>query len=309
MSEWSIALDRQVDLWRYCQPYRDFEELREKAWELTNLDGEIATPDEIVGDTTLQGLFFQLLKLAPSEVPLYYFTQETSQLIMKARGSYPVDSPALPDRVFFSDTGFWYFSEPLMASSPLDSRNRLFRMLLWHRSRAHRLLTFVGLLDDPVAPLPLIFGTWPDTMTIQKAVDDFSEVSTEHRDDDVAVTSEMMRGLLQTIGASISFCHQHVFLDRREPADRAARRRAEAQGVVVAPDIHVMTLRRAASQPVGESRDVDWQWRWWVRGHWRLQAMGPNRQDRAPVWIMPHVKGPEDRPMKPLVPTIYNVIR
>lgn len=37
--------------------------------------------------------------------------------------------------------------------------------------------------------------------------------------------------------------------------------------------------------------------RFWVSGHWRQQACGPGRRLRKPLWIAPHLKGPEDAPL------------
>jgi hypothetical protein len=34
-----------------------------------------------------------------------------------------------------------------------------------------------------------------------------------------------------------------------------------------------------------------------VDGHWRNQACGPGRTKRRPVWINPHIRGPEDAPL------------
>lgn len=33
-----------------------------------------------------------------------------------------------------------------------------------------------------------------------------------------------------------------------------------------------------------------------ARGHWRQQPYGPARAYRRPVWIHPHVRGPEEAP-------------
>ena len=36
---------------------------------------------------------------------------------------------------------------------------------------------------------------------------------------------------------------------------------------------------------------------WWVRGHWRQQPWGPGRKLRRPVFIEPHLAGPQDKPV------------
>jgi len=45
-----------------------------------------------------------------------------------------------------------------------------------------------------------------------------------------------------------------------------------------------------------EPGKVEWQRRWMVRGHWRLQPYGPKHSLRRMRWIDPYVKGPEDKP-------------
>ena len=39
--------------------------------------------------------------------------------------------------------------------------------------------------------------------------------------------------------------------------------------------------------------------RFWVDGHWRQQACGPEHSQRKPVWINQYVKGPSDAPLAP----------
>lgn len=76
--------------------------------------------------------------------------------------------------------------------------------------------------------------------------------------------------------------------------DRAARRRIEKQGKEP-PRVRVITLRRPASSSAGES-DREYRHQWVVRGHWRQQWY-PSRGLHRPVWIAPHIKGPEGAPL------------
>ncbi|MEU3026079.1 hypothetical protein ABZ644_25670 [Nocardiopsis alba] len=59
--------------------------------------------------------------------------------------------------------------------------------------------------------------------------------------------------------------------------------------------VRVVDLHRAAAGSAASSgRTVSV--RYAVRGHWRNQAYGPARTLRRPVWVHPHVRGPEDAP-------------
>jgi hypothetical protein len=77
--------------------------------------------------------------------------------------------------------------------------------------------------------------------------------------------------------------------------DRPSRKRLRRLGHEPSA-VRVVHLRRA-SRPsgVGES-DREYHHQWIVRGHWRQQWY-PSRQVHRPVWIAPHVKGPEGAPL------------
>jgi hypothetical protein len=55
-----------------------------------------------------------------------------------------------------------------------------------------------------------------------------------------------------------------------------------------------------------EPKKVEWKHRWVVGGHVRLVAHGPRHSLRKPIYIMPFVKGPEDKPM---LTKAYRVVR
>lgn len=76
--------------------------------------------------------------------------------------------------------------------------------------------------------------------------------------------------------------------------DRASARRYARQRMEP-PRVRVITLRRMAGTGDGGS-DRDYHHQWIVRGHWRQQWY-PARQVHRPVWIAPHIKGPEGAPL------------
>lgn len=76
---------------------------------------------------------------------------------------------------------------------------------------------------------------------------------------------------------------------------RSDRRRLERQGIDDRP-VRVITLRRRKhGASTGES-DREYHHQWIVRGHWRQQWYA-SRGVHRPVWIAPHIKGPEGAPM------------
>lgn len=79
-------------------------------------------------------------------------------------------------------------------------------------------------------------------------------------------------------------------------ANRASQRRIARVGLPV-DDVRVIALRNIPRAHVDGPEDREWLHRWIVRGHWRRQPCGPGRQERRPIWIEPHIKGPEDAPL------------
>lgn len=76
---------------------------------------------------------------------------------------------------------------------------------------------------------------------------------------------------------------------------RAARRRLERAGHEPAT-VRVIQLRRAEHPGGAGASDREYHHQWIVRGHWRQQWY-PSREVHRPVWIAPHVKGPEGAPL------------
>ena len=100
--------------------------------------------------------------------------------------------------------------------------------------------------------------------------------------------------------AALFLMNQRLAATIPQQADRATRRRAERAGQTAPPVIRVVTLRRFQQdrEAARVASDVDWQWRWTVRGHWRQQFYASDGSHR-PIFIEAFVKGPEDKPMKP----------
>lgn len=80
------------------------------------------------------------------------------------------------------------------------------------------------------------------------------------------------------------------------PIERPTKRRAKKMGI---PDrVSVIRLRRHERPYQGEGESqVEWSHRWMVRGHWRMQACGEGRKERTRIWVHPHIKGPDDKPL------------
>lgn len=87
-------------------------------------------------------------------------------------------------------------------------------------------------------------------------------------------------------------------VEELEPS-RATRRRAQKSGLDLhaVRVLHLRRLERDQGAPPDEPGSRDYTCRWMVRGHWRQQWY-PSRGVHRPIWINPHVKGPDDKPLR-----------
>ncbi|WP_018505348.1 hypothetical protein [Parafrankia discariae] len=104
----------------------------------------------------------------------------------------------------------------------------------------------------------------------------------------------------QTLRATWLLMNQgHIVeVDTLQP-DRAAARRARRDGLPPSP-VRLIHLRRATRDqgaPVDAGEAREYTCRWMVRGHWRQQWY-PARGVHRPIWINPHLKGPDDKPLR-----------
>jgi len=78
-----------------------------------------------------------------------------------------------------------------------------------------------------------------------------------------------------------------------DPAPGAAPPQDPARVTIVELRRPISPPRDRDSQPSGRQ----FQRRWWVGGHWRQQACGPNHSQRKPTWISSYIKGPDGLPL------------
>jgi hypothetical protein len=77
---------------------------------------------------------------------------------------------------------------------------------------------------------------------------------------------------------------------------RASIRRLNKVGAPVSA-VRVINLRSIRDGSGTPEQQREWAHQWVVRGHWRMQPCGHNREERRPTWIAPHIKGPEGAPI------------
>jgi len=120
------------------------------------------------------------------------------------------------------------------------------------------------------------------------------------------------RGLFElsrVVLAGTAWLHQRVIVCSLGGVERHRRKQlAREYNAPLRSDVKVIQLRRAEprSHVDGEHVSVDWSCRWVVGGHWRNQ---PYKDARKLLYILPYVKGPEDKPLKVPTHQVYAVNR
>jgi hypothetical protein len=238
----------------------------------------------------------------------FYWTQELAEVVADA--SVGLGGWVLDPRILPATCGFFWLAHPIVIAGML----RPLRAVGW----------MGGVTDPAIAPdrigryrpirfeeidaAHLVFFSemdcgglpWPSALLHVRTGVELDEAMP-------SATANKLRWF----GAALSFMGQRIAVPRMEQADRPARRRFARQGVDHVPLLRVVELRQrdAAVRPVGgDGHGVAWSCRWFVRGHWRRQffpAAGVNR----PLWISPHLKGPESKPLKPPRATLFAVVR
>jgi hypothetical protein len=106
--------------------------------------------------------------------------------------------------------------------------------------------------------------------------------------------------------------HQKLATIVPQQACRGTRKRFERDKTPILPEYRIITLRRMEEarkkEAHKEANPVEWQWQWNVSGHWRSQWY-PVEQEYRDIFIEDYVKGPVDKPFKPVTEKIYRAVR
>lgn len=227
----------------------------------------------------------------------YGVEREIERFIDGAAQKMPLDwrltREMLPD-----DYGAMLYQFSFMNLKVEDEETPLFG-LLWGKAPQGAILFSYSLTHYSLVGM----FSWDFSETIREASERISgRITTDG-------TSFHVVEFLKTFAATCLFLQQRILDPVWAVPDRAQRRRQE-HGDADYSNLRVITLRRrqAMDAPEGEGNHIDYRWRFVVSGHWRMQWY-PSLQQHIPVWIMPYVKGPDDKPLKPPSERVFQVVR
>lgn len=123
---------------------------------------------------------------------------------------------------------------------------------------------------------------------------------------------ESTEGVARFVLAGLVWLHQKIVVADVQHIERHARKRIEQQ-LKRQPVLRLVQLRRTEHvQPTDDTVDPakrEYSHRWTVDGHWRNQRVGPGRKETRLTWVMPYIKGPDDKPLVVSSKKVYVVSR
>lgn len=241
---------------------------------------------------------YERIRLA--EADLYFVSPEMTELAVAAGRSLPdfnIESEDIP-----SPSGFMVFGTPLDADirAPFFKPGRTagISAITWSVMPHGQALwlSFYAARSDVTNALSADMAR--DLVAGQQMIYMFgTEGACELRMGDREVATAPYFDLaLRAMRSSWLLMQQPLASCSDTEPNRASRKRLHRAGHEPAP-VRVIELRRpktATGVPGDSIRE--YHHRWITRGHWR-QQWHPKRQVHRPVWIAPHIKGPEGAPL------------
>lgn len=147
---------------------------------------------------------------------------------------------------------------------------------------------------------------WVSALAGEKLFTVGAAVDTGPDDEDSRSETHQLARYTVAIG---TFLRQRLIGTNETPVERHARKRLQRAGNRT-PDIHVTYLRKPKRELPEDHvpAEVQWNYQWSVGAHVRQQWYA-SCQKHLPVLIMPYMKGPEDKPVKPRTTPLIAVTR
>lgn len=248
----------------------------------------------------------------------YFVDRKICELLETVSITMP-DSILLPELVP-SETG-WVYLEKATSVGPISKVEKgmygnppRLKAFTWHREKLveaiHRNSYIEGIAltfyEDGPLPLPLAVAGWDFGANWSSSWDKTKTTSA------FKVEEEVLNLRFREIGRYVmtlfSFINQKLLVVSHQRANRATRKRYERERKIETPLIRVILLRAKKTASGKEQREVEWSCRWIVRGHWRQQWY-PSLSNHKAIWIIPYIKGPEDKPLKKPATNLFAVVR
>lgn len=252
----------------------------------------------------------------PKAAPFSWSKESTSAVWMASK-SIPEDTMFEPDVLPEGLSACWWWLESPLPI-PMKERDQITReggmnadeicALLLIRHRASDLVICDGRMSDYGPAMTGLLAV-PIGVSLKDVINGVGlDVSTGEIGPKHSVRSI---GLLRFILAASAWLKQRIVSVESGHIERHRRKQlARENGEIPISDVKVVQLRRSESAEHEASENgehVEWSCRWVVSGHWRNQPYGNGL--RKLIYILPYVKGPDNKPLKVPTHTVYQVSR
>lgn len=219
------------------------------------------------------------------EMPTFHVQDSACDLVDAARVGLAGDTRLHP-QFMVALTGVVVFDRPMPCGPVTDSTTQAVAWITGKEGTAIVTIARDHLDGDRWGVQDII--TWTFEQGLEENLD--------HYDHESSPVTRAMIVADRSLWLAVNLLLTQGGLLEQEPTvvDRATRRRWQRANRRE-PDVRVVRLRTSHGHSAGTGRHLSK--RFVVRGHWRNQAYGPLRQLRRPMWINPHIKGPDDAPL------------
>lgn len=236
--------------------------------------------------------------------PLWMVTSDMTQLAIHTSDSLPPWTPAITRP---TDTGFIFWDSPIGVTHKADGFDEygrpaeatlasgLVQLIHWSLIEERLNLTLYGQVTDD-AQRKRSRPLWQDvyelgvyTVPAMVAFDP----------SDPKLSDPALASMIHVIGATwLLMLTPTVSTQRqlRSKSKGSGAKRKQVKHLIQIIDLRQVKRDKTEKSTTGEGKE--YHFRWAVRGHWRQQRVGPGRKMVKPVFVSPHIRGPEHAPLK-----------
>ncbi len=241
--------------------------------------------------------------------PTYAWSADTTTAAVMASKTIPLDTVLTPAHLPPVLAGWWWFDRPVCTVETPGAGPRDIVALLWGTASpdAPRMLVAGFVINDDGVPVTTTSFVWTlgesvRDVALRKRLDAETPKTRPQVPESVVVLCTLLL-------AGSAWLDQRILTTSSGAVERHRRKQLAREYQAEVSDVKVVELRRreTVTQSSGAHPEhVDWSCRWIVNGHWRNQ---PYKDARKLIYIMPYVKGPDDRPLRVPTQTVYAVRR
>lgn len=268
---------------------------------------------------------------ALQQAEVYNWGTEPIDACIRASASVPRDSTFKEELMPPGPSGWWYFDTPVACAT--TTKHNTVLALTWGwvdgelRGRAIRVTAYVW--HEKIGPAGTGSFLWYPGESIEELL---ARTAADWAIIDADITKKIPRGqhslpldrhmvatefMARFFLAALVWLREEIVVESPGHVERHVRKQlARDFNDTRAPStVKIIHLRKAVARqsteadhaPDAEGRR-QYACRWLVDGHFRNQACGPGRAERKLIYIMPFMKGPDDKPFV-AKDRIYQVVR